>query len=195
MTPDPFSPPRRLLIGPEYQYTGDRNELVKAVHYALYCSKICAYAQGFQLMRAAETEYGWKLDLASIASIWRGGCIIRARFLQKITDAYSRDPRLVNLLLDPYFKEQIQKNQTRCVLSWRSQLKRASPLPRSCQLWRITTAIGPHNFRQTSYRPNGTISAPTPTNVSINHDVYRSISIGPNQTVLRSELPIPIKKG
>jgi 6-phosphogluconate dehydrogenase len=106
----------QLLIGPDYKYNGDRDELVKAVHDALYCSKICAYAQGFQLMRAAETEYGWKLDLASIASIWRGGCIIRARFLQKITGAYTRDPRLVNLLLDPYFKEQIQRNQTR----WRS---------------------------------------------------------------------------
>jgi 6-phosphogluconate dehydrogenase len=104
------------LIGPDYQYSGDRDELVKAVHDALYCSKICAYAQGFQLMRAAEAEYKWKLDLASIASIWRGGCIIRARFLQKITAAYARDPRLVNLLLDPYFKEQIERNQTR----WRS---------------------------------------------------------------------------
>jgi 6-phosphogluconate dehydrogenase len=104
------------LIGPQYHYQGDRNELVDAVHDALYCSKICAYAQGFQLMRAAEIEYKWKLDLASIASIWRGGCIIRARFLQKITAAYARDPQLVNLLLDPYFKEQIQRNQTR----WRS---------------------------------------------------------------------------
>ena len=104
------------LFGPDYQYDGDRDALVKAVHDALYCSKICAYAQGFQLMRAAENEYGWKLDFASIASIWRGGCIIRARFLQKITAAYGSDPRLANLLLDPYFKEQIQTNQTR----WRS---------------------------------------------------------------------------
>ena len=104
------------LTGPVYQYDGDRNELITAVHDALYCSKICAYAQGFQLMKAAEAEYGWKLNFASIASIWRGGCIIRARFLQKITEAYTREPRLVNLLLDPYFKEQMQKNQTR----WRS---------------------------------------------------------------------------
>ena len=107
---------RQHLIGPDYQYSGDRDEWVKAVHDALYCSKICAYAQGFQLMRAAETEYKWKLDFASIASIWRGGCIIRARFLQKITAAYARDPQLVNLLLDPYFKDQVQRNQTR----WRS---------------------------------------------------------------------------
>jgi 6-phosphogluconate dehydrogenase len=104
------------LTGPAYRYDGDRNELIQNVHDALYCSKICAYAQGFQLMRAAEAEYGWKLDFASIASIWRGGCIIRARFLQKITDAYARDSQLVNLLLDPYFKEQIQNNQRR----WRT---------------------------------------------------------------------------
>jgi len=106
----------RHLTGPVYQYDSDRNELITAAHDALYCSKICAYAQGFQLMMAAEAEYGWKLDFASIASIWRGGCVIRARLLQKITEAYTREPRLVNLLLDPYFKEQIQKNQTR----WRS---------------------------------------------------------------------------
>lgn len=104
------------LAGPETTYSGDRDELIDAVHDALYCSKICAYAQGFQLMRAAESEYGWKLDLGTIASIWRGGCIIRARFLQKIMDAYTRDPKLVNLLLDPYFKEQIQNNQNR----WRT---------------------------------------------------------------------------
>jgi 6-phosphogluconate dehydrogenase len=82
---------------------------------ALYCSKICAYAQGFQLMREAQKEYKWNLDFATIASIWRGGCIIRARFLQKITDAYQRDGSLVNLLLDPYFNEQIQRGQS----NWR----------------------------------------------------------------------------
>jgi 6-phosphogluconate dehydrogenase len=101
------------LAGPEYRYSGDRDELIEAVRDALYCSKICAYAQGFQLMRAAESEYRWELDLGTIASIWRGGCIIRARFLQKITDAYTRDPKLVNLLLDPYFKDQIHRNQAR----------------------------------------------------------------------------------
>jgi 6-phosphogluconate dehydrogenase len=100
------------LAGPAYRHQGDRNGLIEAVRDALYCSKICAYAQGFQLMRAAESEYGWRLDLATIASIWRGGCIIRARFLQKITDAYARERGLVNLLLDPYFEEQIRRGQT-----------------------------------------------------------------------------------
>ena len=103
----------RRLRGPDYGHEKNRDELVDAVRDALYCSKICAYAQGFQLMRAAEREYGWKLDLGTIASIWRGGCIIRARFLQKIADAYLRNANLGNLLLDPYFQEQIHKNQKR----------------------------------------------------------------------------------
>ena len=106
----------KQLHGPEYSYDGHRQELIDAVRDALYCSKICAYAQGFQLMRAAQGEYNWQLDFAAIAAIWRGGCIIRARFLQKITDAYKREPQLVNLLLDPYFNQQIQRTQSR----WRS---------------------------------------------------------------------------
>jgi 6-phosphogluconate dehydrogenase len=92
--------------------SSNRQELIDSIRDALYCSKICAYAQGFQLMREAQNEYHWKLKFDEIAAIWRGGCIIRARFLQKITDAYRRNPELVNLLLDPYFNEQIQKGQT-----------------------------------------------------------------------------------
>ncbi len=117
------------LVGPSFSYRGDPHELIDAVRDALYCSKICAYAQGFQLMRQAQVEYRWKLDFASIASIWRGGCIIRARFLQKITDAYTRNPDLVNLMLDPYFDEQIQKGQPgwRTVVSLAAQAGLASP--------------------------------------------------------------------
>jgi 6-phosphogluconate dehydrogenase len=92
-------------------FSGDRAALIDAVRDALYCSKICAYAQGFELMREAQKEYGWKLDFGTIAAIFRGGCIIRARFLQKITDAYRKNAELVNLLLDPYFKEQITRAQ------------------------------------------------------------------------------------
>jgi 6-phosphogluconate dehydrogenase len=106
----------KQLKGPKAEaHTGDRNDLIEAIRVALYCSKICAYAQGFQLMREAQKEYKWKLNFAEIAAIWRGGCIIRARFLQKITDAYTRNGELVNLLLDPYFNEQIQKGQA----AWR----------------------------------------------------------------------------
>src|SRR4051794_7021245 len=96
----------KQLSGPKTETSSDR-AIIDAVRDALYCSKICAYAQGFQLMAEAQKEYKWKLDFGTIASIWRGGCIIRARFLQKITEAYGRDPNLINLLLDPYFNDQI----------------------------------------------------------------------------------------
>src|SRR5207249_772691 len=105
----------KQLSGPRFEKQTDREQLIAAIRDALYCSKICAYAQGFQLMREAQKEYKWKLNFAEIASIWRGGCIIRARFLQKITDAYARDGNLVNLLLDPYFNDQIKKGQA----NWR----------------------------------------------------------------------------
>jgi len=105
----------KVLAGPEFRYDGDRDELVQAIHDALYCSKICSYAQGFQLMREAQKEYNWKLNFGEIAQIWRGGCIIRAAFLQKITEAFQRDPDLANLMLDPYFKEQMARAQA----NWR----------------------------------------------------------------------------
>jgi len=101
-----------ILKGPERKpFAGDREAFIEAIHDALYCAKICSYAQGFQLMREAQHEYGWDLNFGEIAQIWRGGCIIRAVFLQKITEAYERDAGLANLLLDPYFNESIQKAQ------------------------------------------------------------------------------------
>lgn len=111
------------LSGPEFDpREGNRKELIDAIRDALYCSKICAYAQGFQLMREAQKEYNWKLNFAEIAGIWRGGCIIRARFLQKITEAYMDNSSLVNLLLAPYFNEQIKRGQT----NWRRIVRLAA---------------------------------------------------------------------
>jgi len=101
----------RILRGPSKRYRGPKRALVAAIHDALYCSKICSYAQGFQLMRAAAQDFGWELHFGEIAQIWRGGCIIRAAFLQKITEAYRRDPQLANLLLDPYFNGTVKKAQ------------------------------------------------------------------------------------
>ena len=117
----------KTLRGPDAAFPGDKARLIPAILHALYCSKICAYAQGFQLMREGQKEYGWKLDFATIASIWRGGCIIRARFLQKITDAFKRNANLTNLLLDPYFNEQIQHGQ----VAWRQivSLSAANGIP------------------------------------------------------------------
>ena len=105
----------KILKGPSKKYRGSRKALVAAIHDALYCSKICSYAQGFQLMREAQKEYGWKLNFGEIAQIWRGGCIIRAAFLQKITDAFGRKPDLANLLLDPYFNKTVKSAQA----NWR----------------------------------------------------------------------------
>ena len=105
----------KILKGPSKKYRGSRKALVAAIHDALYCSKICSYAQGFQLMREAQKEYGWKLNFGEIAQIWRGGCIIRAAFLQKITDAFGRKPDLANLLLDPYFNKTVKNAQA----NWR----------------------------------------------------------------------------
>ncbi|WP_404424498.1 NADP-dependent phosphogluconate dehydrogenase [Nibricoccus sp. IMCC34717] len=102
----------KILKGPAKKaYRGSKKALVQAIHDALYCSKICSYAQGFQLMRQAQKEYNWKLNFGEIAQIWRGGCIIRAAFLQKITEAYARNPELANLLLDPYFNKTIKSAQ------------------------------------------------------------------------------------
>ncbi|MBI2686930.1 MAG: NADP-dependent phosphogluconate dehydrogenase [Acidobacteria bacterium] len=110
------------LTGPQAAYSGDKAKLVKAVHDALYCSKICSYAQGFQLMSAAQAEYKWTLNFGEIAKIWRGGCIIRAAFLQKITEAYERNPKLANLLLDPFFKAEIDQAQS----NWRQVIALAA---------------------------------------------------------------------
>jgi 6-phosphogluconate dehydrogenase len=96
----------KVLSGPPAQtFKGDRAAFVEAVRRALYLSKVISYAQGFAQLRAASEEYGWNLDFGGIAKIFRAGCIIRARFLQKITDAYAHDPALANLLLDPYFRQ------------------------------------------------------------------------------------------
>ena len=93
----------KILKGPETGPLRATKPMVDAIREALYASKICSYAQGFQLMAYAQEEYKWKLNFGEIAQIFRGGCIIRAAFLQKITEAYERDASLANLLLDPYF--------------------------------------------------------------------------------------------
>ena len=119
----------KKLRGPKNvkKVTG-KKKLVEAIHDALYSSKICAYAQGFQLMAEAQNEYGWKLDFGAIAKIFRGGCIIRARFLQKITEAYARDSKLQNLMLDPFFKRELH----RCQDNWRKVVSLAALHGVSC---------------------------------------------------------------
>ncbi len=114
----------KQLAGPTAKFSGDAKQFVNAIRDALYASKICSYAQGFQLMRAAAAEYKWDLHYGEIAMIWRGGCIIRAHFLNRIKEAYDREPKLANLLLDPYFKEIIQRSQA----NWRTVVATAAQL-------------------------------------------------------------------
>ena len=100
-----------VFTGPEPAYQGDLQTLITAVHAALYASKICAYAQGMALLRAASDEYGYDLDLAEIARIWRAGCIIRADFLDDIARIFEQDPDLPNLLLSPEISQAIAARQ------------------------------------------------------------------------------------
>jgi 6-phosphogluconate dehydrogenase len=102
---------------------------VDDVRSALYASKVVAYAQGFEQMQAASDENKWDLQLGAIARIWRGGCIIRARFLNRITDAYAEQPQLKNLLLAPYFRDAMSEAQA----AWRRVIsvavERGIPVP------------------------------------------------------------------
>ena len=99
------------LPGPTAVFEGDTRQAIQMLGQALYLAKICSYAQGFQLLRDASREYGWNLNLGNIALVWRAGCIIRAQFLQQITESLDADPNLVNLLLAPYFQEVVQRAQ------------------------------------------------------------------------------------
>lgn len=120
----------KVLSGPaSSKFEGDRDQFIENVRKALFASKICSYAQGFAQMRAASEEYGWDLQYGNIAMIFRGGCIIRAQFLQKIKDAYDKNPALNNLLLDDYFRGIVESYQS----AWREvvteAVKRGIPAP------------------------------------------------------------------
>jgi len=95
----------KLLTGPEHKATGRDEALIKDVGEALYAAKICSYAQGFALLKAADAAYGYGLNYGEIAAIWRAGCIIRAKFLNDVRDAYAAQPDLPNLMLAPFFRE------------------------------------------------------------------------------------------
>ena len=99
------------LRGPKASITMEKADLIAKVHDALYASKIISYAQGLDLIKTMGEKKSWGLDLSAIARIWRGGCIIRARFLNHITEAYERNSSLVNLVLDPFFKDVLNRTQ------------------------------------------------------------------------------------
>jgi 6-phosphogluconate dehydrogenase len=112
----------KRIKGPRAQRPrSDKNKFIQAVHDALYASKICSYAQGMNLIRKGSDQYHWDVDLSEMARIWKGGCIIRARFLNSIMDAYNRRADLPNLLLDDEFNRWIGKAQA----NWRLAVKTA----------------------------------------------------------------------
>jgi 6-phosphogluconate dehydrogenase len=106
----------KVLSGPKPKFSGDTKAFVNDLRQALYASKIVSYAQGYQLMRAAAAEHNWNLNYGGIALMWRGGCIIRSVFLGKIKEAFDKNPDLTNLLLDPFFKDAVEKAQP----AWRN---------------------------------------------------------------------------
>ncbi|MGC1392397.1 MAG: decarboxylating NADP(+)-dependent phosphogluconate dehydrogenase [Bacteroidales bacterium] len=112
----------KILYGPVPDYTGDKIKLINEIKEALYASKIVSYAQGYELMKAAAKEYGWQLNYGGIALMWRGGCIIRSAFLGKIKDAFDNNPSITNLLLDPFFKDKVEKAQS----GWRNVVSAAA---------------------------------------------------------------------
>lgn len=101
----------KVLSGPKPEFTGDKKAFVEDIKQALFASKIVSYAQGYVLMSEAAKEYSWDLNYGGIALMWRGGCIIRSVFLGKIKDAFDKNKKLTNLLLDPYFKEKVETAQ------------------------------------------------------------------------------------
>jgi 6-phosphogluconate dehydrogenase len=114
----------KSLDGPSAKYTGDRKAFIEQVRQALYASKICSYAQGFVQLQAAAKEMDWPLNYGNCALLWRGGCIIRAVFLDRIKEAFDADPQLENLLLAPYFAEAVEKAQD----AWRHVVAQAALL-------------------------------------------------------------------
>ncbi len=111
----------KILTGPKRAAAQDRKAFVEDVRQALYCSKVISYAQGYMLLREAAKEHAWNLNLGGIALMWRGGCIIRSRFLGKIKEAYDKNPHLTNLLVDDFFSQLLNEYQA----SWRRAIIQA----------------------------------------------------------------------
>lgn len=119
----------KILNTPKKKFTGDKKTFVENVQYGLYLSKIISYAQGFMLMRAQAVELKWKLNYGSVANMWRGGCIIRSAFLGKIKEAYDKNPDLKNLLLDPYFANELNSKEKYLRETIASSALHAVPVP------------------------------------------------------------------
>ena len=142
-----------IIQGPTPKFTGDKSAFIENIREAVYAAKLVSYAQGFTLMRSAAEEFKWNLNYGGVALMWRGGCIIQSAFLGKIKDAFDRDPKLANLLLDPFFKEKIDSAQP----GWRKVVAEAAlqgiPVPA------LSTALGYFDGYRTGRLPANLLQA------------------------------------
>ena len=143
----------KILKGPKINFSGDKNRFAEMIRKALYASKICSYAQGYQLMRAAAEAYHWDLKFDSIALLWRAGCIIRAQFLDKINEAYARNPGLENLLLDDYFRTVIDSTQN----AWRKVV--AAAVENGIPVPALSSALAYHDGYRSDRLPANLLQA------------------------------------
>jgi 6-phosphogluconate dehydrogenase len=126
----------KILHGPDAKFSGDQLKFINDLKDALYASKIISYTQGYALMKAAAEEYKWNLNYGGIALMWRGGCIIRSAFLSKIKDAFDNNPSVNNLMLDPFFKDKVEKSQD----GWRNVV--ATAITNGIPVPAISSALG-----------------------------------------------------
>lgn len=143
----------KILTGPKQVLDVNKNEFIEHIRKALYASKIVSYAQGFMLLRQAAKHFNWSLNYGSIALMWRGGCIIRSKFLGNIKSAFDKNPQLNNLLLDNFFKAELEK----CQDSWRKTVSQAvlDGIPTPC----FSTALAFYDGYRTAYLPANLIQA------------------------------------
>ena len=143
----------KKLKGPKPAIKGDHKKFIEAIRHALYASKIVSYAQGYMLMRAAAKEYNWNLNYGGIALMWRGGCIIRSIFLGKIKEAFEKNAKLTNLLLDPFFRKAVKDSQR----GWRNVVaaaaKKGIPVPA------FSTALGFYDSYRSERLPANLLQA------------------------------------
>jgi 6-phosphogluconate dehydrogenase len=143
----------KILEGPKPSTAQDRKAFIEDTRRALYCSKMISYAQGYMLLRAAAKEEGWNLNFGGIALMWRGGCIIRSRFLGKIKEAYDKNPQLTNLLLDQFFSQTLNGYQG----SWRSAIIQA--IQHGVPTPAFTTALSFYDGYRTARLPANLLQA------------------------------------
>ena len=172
----------KILKGPEAAaFTGDKAVMIEAIREALYASKICSYAQGFQLMAYAQEEYDWKLNFGEIAQIFRGGCIIRAAFLQKITEAYESairiSPTCYSILTSLRQSTLHNPIGVKLLHSQPNMAFRFKHLVPHCL---TTTVTEVHGFRKIFYKPSATTSVLTPTNALTKNAAISTTLTGQN---------------